>query len=401
MAIDKIYTEYKYKFEMIYLDIVKNKNTTIKTECIKFVVIDHNYEENCMPIIYTTMKLDKALTDDMILNVNKNLIIFALYKYDDLTDTKEEIEVFRDKFTYFIPDDVNKNMNLDYNESTMDEHLGNTFTEVTMGLMSINMINNNKKHIELNVANNSILDCVKYCTSHIKNLIIEPFNFDDKYDRIIMPAKSSINSALKFLNSYRVFYYTPYRYYQDFKFTYIISSSGKEIPKKGELYSSVLIDFRDIGDDASLELGTIIDKVNKTYVIPVNYVNSNVYNNSIINKSVTSITGVTSNNINTISLKNNADYSNNKKMTMRLNNDNNNMIYNIGHKTNSDNIFIYFNKNDLDTDVLTINKRITVNNINRYKHFNGDYLLSRKRELYFREDKSFEMISLINLHKSE
>lgn len=401
MAIDKIYTEYKYKFEMIYLDIAKNKNTTIKTECIKFVVIDHNYEENCMPIIYTTMKLDKALTDDMILNVNKNLIIFALYKYDDLTDTKEEIEVFRDKFTYFIPDDVNKNMNLDYNESTMDEHLGNTFTEVTMGLMSINMINNNKKHIELNVANNSILDCVKYCTSHIKNLIIEPFNFDDKYDRIIMPAKSSINSALKFLNSYRVFYYTPYRYYQDFKFTYIISSSGKEIPKKGELYSSVLIDFRDIGDDASLELGTIIDKVNKTYVIPVNYVNSNVYNNSIINKSVTSITGVTSNNINTISLKNNADYSNNKKMTMRLNNDNNNMIYNIGHKTNSDNIFIYFNKNDLDTDVLTINKRITVNNINRYKHFNGDYLLSRKRELYFREDKSFEMISLINLHKSE
>ena len=401
MAIDKIYTEYKYKFEMIYLDIAKNKNTTIKTECIKFVVIDHNYEENCMPIIYTTMKLDKALTDDMILNVNKNLIIFALYKYDDLTDTKEEIEVFRDKFTYFIPDDVNKNMNLDYNESTMDEHLGNTFTEVTMGLMSINMINNNKKHIELNVANNSILDCVKYCTSHIKNLIIEPFNFDDKYDRIIMPAKSSINSALKFLNSYRVFYYTPYRYYQDFKFTYIISSSGKEIPKKGELYSSVLIDFRDIGDDASLELGTIIDKVNKTYVIPVNYVNSNVYNNSIINKSVTSITGVTSNNINAISLKNNADYSNNKKMTMRLNNDNNNMIYNIGHKTNSDNIFIYFNKNDLDTDVLTINKRITVNNINRYKHFNGDYLLSRKRELYFREDKSFEMISLINLHKSE
>ena len=130
-----------------------------------------------MPIIYATMKLDKALVDDMIINVNTNLMIVALYKYNDLTDTKEPIEVFRDKFTYFIPDDVNKNLNLDYNEATEKEHLGNTYTEVIMGLMSINMINLNKRNIELNVSNNTIFDCVKYCTSNMKNLIIEPFVF--------------------------------------------------------------------------------------------------------------------------------------------------------------------------------------------------------------------------------
>ena len=352
-----------------------------------------------MPIIYATMKLDKALVDDMIINVNTNLMIVALYKYNDLTDTKEPIEVFRDKFTYFIPDDVNKNLNLDYNEATEKEHLGNTYTEVIMGLMSINMINLNKRNIELNVSNNTIFDCVKYCTSNMKNLIIEPFVFDDTYDRIIMPAQNSINNALKFLNNYRVFYYTPYRYYQDFKYTYIISSSGKAIPKDNELYSSILVDFRDIGDANSLEIGTIIDKKSKTYEVPVNYVFSNVFDNSVVNKSINKIKSVSNNGVNIRSLSNTADYSNEKMTTIRMNNDNDNMIYNLEYKNNNDNVFIYFNKNDLDTDLFTINKRITVHNINRYQHYDGDYLLSRKRECYLREDKTFVMVSMINLKR--
>ena len=394
-----IQVQYRYMIEMIYLNNKKNKTTNIKTECIKSIVIDHNYENNCMPIIYATMKLDKALVDDMIINVNTNLMIVALYKYNDLTDTKEPIEVFRDKFTYFIPDDVNKNLNLDYNEATEKEHLGNTYTEVIMGLMSINMINLNKRNIELNVSNNTIFDCVKYCTSNMKNLIIEPFVFDDTYDRIIMPAQNSINNALKFLNNYRVFYYTPYRYYQDFKYTYIISSSGKAIPKDNELYSSILVDFRDIGDANSLETGTIIDKKSKTYEVPVNYVFSNVFDNSVVNKSINKIKSISNNGVNIRSLSNTADYSNEKMTTIRMNNDNDNMIYNLEYKNNNDNVFIYFNKNDLDTDLFTINKRITVHNINRYQHYDGDYLLSRKRECYLREDKTFIMVSMINLKR--
>ena len=396
---NKLYTQYKYKFEMIYIDNQKNINTTIRTECIKSIVIDNNYEENCMPILYAILRLDKSLLDDMILNINKNLIVLALYKYDDLTDSKEEIEVFRDRFTYFITNDINKKSILDYEESTLEETLGNTFTEVNIGLMSINMINNNKRSITLNAKNTSIFDCVKYCTSHFKNLIIEPFNFNNNYDSIIIPAKNSINETLKFLNSYRVFYNTPYRYYQDFKFTYIISSSGKEIPKRGELYPSVLIDIRDIDEKNTFELGTIIDKTNKTYIIPISYANCNIYNNSIINKRITELEGLTSNKSINVVLKNNAEYSLNKKTTLRLNNDNENMIYNIESKMNSENVFLYFNKSDLDTEILTINKKITVHHIPAYQHFNGNYLLSRKRELYFREDTSFEMISMINLHK--
>lgn len=395
----RIHSQYRYKIEMIYLNTVQNKNTEIKTECIKSMIIDHNYEDNCMPIIYSTLKLDKSLVDDMILNVNTNLMVVALYKYDDLTDTKEPIQVFRDKFTYFIPDDVNKNLNLDYNEITEEEHLGNTFTEVTMGLMSIRMINLNKQSIELNVSNNTIFDCVKYCTSKMKNLIIEPFVFNETYNRIIMPIQNSVNSALKFLNSYRVFYYTPYRYYQDFNYTYILSSSGKAIPKDNELYSSILVNIKDIGDVDSIEIGTIIDKSAKTYEVPINYVNCTVYDNSISNKRINKIKSITSSGSTIRTLSNNAEYSTDKVTGIRMNNDNNNMIYNIEYQNNSNNVLIYFNKNDLDTDLFTINKRITINNIDRYQKYNGDYLLSRKRECYLREDNTFVLISMINVKR--
>jgi hypothetical protein len=74
------------------------------------------------------------------------------------------------------------------------------------------------------------------------------------------------------------------------------------------------------------------------------------------------------------------------------------MIKNIEADSNNSNFFLYFSKNDLDTNIFTINKKISVNHIDAYKEFNGTYLLSRKREVYSREDESFIMTSMINLH---
>lgn len=401
MADKRLYTQYRYKVEMTYLNIKRNVNTPIKNECVKMVVIDHNYDINTMPIVYATLKLDKALVDDMIVNANDNLFLVAVYKYDNLTDDKQEIEVFRDRFTYFLPDDVNKNDSADYNDTNEEEHLGNTFREVILGLMSIKMINRNKRLIELNTTNSTILDCVGYCLSEFDNVLIEPFTFNDTQDRIIIPPQESVNKALQFLNSLRVFYFTPYRFYQDFKYTYLISSSGIEVPKDDETYSTVLIDIKDINDRAANDIGVVLNKTSGTYEIPVNYVNTNTYDNTIMNKSKNKLKGFSSTSNTVKSLTNNASYSTDKTKVIRLNNDNDNMIYNIEADDNSNNVFVYFNKNDLDMDVLTINKRISINHIGRYQEHNGDYLMSRKRECLLREDRTFILISMVNLKKIE
>lgn len=375
----RIYSQYRYKAEMAYLNLDKNVDTSLRVEFIKTIVIDHNYDKNSMPILFVTMKLDKSLVDDMILNINKNLILLAIYKYDNLSDTKEEVEIFRDKFTYFLPDGVNANDPIDYTEENEKEHRGNTFRDIVMGLISINHINRNKKYLELNTVNSTIYDCARYCTSHFDNLVIEPFIFNDIHKRIIMPGQESVRKALEFLNSYRVFYYTPFRFYQDFDYTYVISSSGLAIPKDNELYSSIVVNIRDILESDANDIGLVENKTSGTYEVPVSYVNTSVYDNTIANKSRTKLKGVSSTGSIEKSLNNVADYSEDKISRVRLNNDNDNMIYNLQADTNNKNVLVYFSKADLDSTVFSINKKISVHHIDRYQQYNGNYLLYRKR----------------------
>lgn len=395
----RIYSQYRYKAEMTYLNLDKNVDTSLRVEFIKTIVIDHNYDKNSMPILFVTMKLDKSLVDDMILNINKNLILLAIYKYDNLSDTKEEVEIFRDKFTYFLPDGVNANDPIDYTEENEKEHRGNTFRDIVMGLISINHINRNKKYLELNTVNSTIYDCARYCTSHFDNLVIEPFIFNDIHKRIIMPGQESVRKALEFLNSYRVFYYTPFRFYQDFDYTYVISSSGLAIPKDNELYSSIVINIRDILESDANDIGLVENKTSGTYEVPVSYVNTSVYDNTIANKSRTKLKGVSSTGSIEKSLNNVADYSEDKISKIRLNNDNDNMIYNLQADTNNKNVLVYFSKADLDSTVFSINKKISVHHIDRYQQYNGNYLLYRKRECYIREDSTFVLNTMINLRK--
>ena len=395
----RIYSQYRYKAEMTYLNLDKNVDTPLRVEFIKTIVIDHNYDKNSMPILFVTMKLDKSLVDDMILNINKNLILLAIYKYDNLSDTKEEVEIFRDKFTYFLPDGVNANDPIDYTEENEKEHRGNTFRDIVMGLISINHINRNKKYLELNTVNSTIYDCARYCTSHFDNLVIEPFIFNDTHKRIIMPGQESVRKALEFLNSYRVFYYTPFRFYQDFDYTYVISSSGLAIPKDNELYSSIVVNIRDILESDANDVGLVENKTSGTYEVPVSYVNTSVYDNTIANKSRTKLKGVSSTGSIEKSLNNVADYSEDKISRIRLNNDNDNMIYNLQADTNNKNVLVYFSKADLDSMVFSINKKISVHHIDRYQQYNGNYLLYRKRECYIREDSTFVLNTMINLRK--
>lgn len=397
MAIKSRTASYKYTISMAYLDQKRGKSTEIKTECIKFIIIDHNYEDNFMPIIYASLRLDKKLVDSMVLNCNDNLIMLALHKYDDLTNEKQEIECFRKKFTYFLPNNVNIHDSIDYNEETESQNLGDTFTQVTLGLMCVDHINNNKRSYKILEKNITIGKAAERVMEPFDNLIMEPIGDSTIIPQLMLPEKNSISKTLMALNNVRVLYETPYRYYQDFNTTYLLSSSGRAIKKSGELYSSVILNIEDIMSSTANDIGVIINKTSQTYEVPVNYVNTEVYDNTIINKSQTNLIGMTSSGSIKTSLKNKSSYITDKDKTVRLNNDNEGMLANIAADKNNNNFLVYIQKTDLDTDVLSLNKRITIHHIDRYKEHNGDYLMYRKRECYIREDSSFILNTMINL----
>lgn len=392
-------SKYRYKIEMIYLDIVNNSSYEILNECIKSVIIDSNYDINCMPTLFVNMNLDKSLIDNMIINMNTNLFTLAIYKYDELSNEELEVEYFRKKFIYFLPDDVNKNNSIDYNNANIEQHSENTYKPITIGLICLDHINNNKKSLEINASNCAMYDCVKYCVSHMDNLLIEPFFYNDTFNQLIMPAMDSVNKALQFLNNYRVFYQTPYRYFQNFNETYIISSNGMHIKRKGEKYGTIVFKIKDILNSEANDPGIIINNIDKTYEVNVNYLDTDVYDNTIVNKSKNKIKGITSSGADLKSLKNTSINSNEKINNIRLNNDNSNMLENLEAYANSSNAYINIIKTGLDTDLFTINKRYSIRNIDKYQHLNGYYLLSRKREIYMREDNTFNMSMVLNFRK--
>lgn len=394
--------QYRYMISMSYLDQKRGKSVNIENASIKYLIIDHNYEVNCMPILYANITLDKRIIDDMILNCNTNLIMMALNKYDDLTDNKLEIECFRKRFTYFLPNDVNKNDPIDYLNEDTDGTSNDKFKSITLGLMCVDHINNNKRSFDFLLKNTTIGRPVNKVMNHFPNLVMEPIGDSKIIKQLMIPEQNSVSKSLMALNNVRVFYNTPYRYYQDFNFTYLLSSSGRAIKKTGELISSVIIDIEDILANTANDIGVNINFLSRptmptNYQIPVSYANTQIYDNTIINKSQTSLTGMTSSGQLKTSLKNKASYMDDKNITMRLSNDNEGMLDNIAADRNNNNFLVYFQKTDLDTDVLTPNKRITIHHIDRYKEHNGDYLMYRKRECFIREDSSFVLNTMVNL----
>ena len=337
----------------------------------------------------------------MITNINNNLFAIAVYRYDSLIDDPLDILCLRKQFTYYLTDDINKNDSIDYTDKNSAETLGNTFRNITMGLMCIDHINHNRKSVELNMKDTSMYNMVRCITSDFDNILIEPFDYNDAFDQFIMPAHDSINKALQFLNNKRVFYSTPYRYYEDFNCAYIMSTSGKAVQRNDEKINTIIFDIKDTADSEANNDGMIIDTAKMNYKVIVNQVDTAVYYDSSQNKSKNVVRGITSTGKSVETLSNNASYSTKKVHNIRLNNDNEHMMENIRAGYNTSSVYVNISKNNLDMTETTINKKYLIHHMDKYKEYNGAYILCRKRELYMREDDTFKLDTIFNFKKFE
>lgn len=396
LSVEKFYANrvYRYNVELIYL--TKKKNIKIKNECIKSIIIDHNISQNCMPIVYMNLWIDKKMADKIIKECNKNLFAFRLKKFNTLVENPIPIECFNKKFTYVLPTDVTKSYDLDYNEERENNTKTDTNRDLSIGLICIDHININKQNVEINASNGSIMDFAKYAVKDCKNLILEPFANNKKYKQFTMKPQNSVNEALKTLNDQRVFYETPYRFYMDFNNSFLISSSGKYIKKPDDVCKSVIIKIKDAITDESDEGFELKDeKAN----IPVKYVDTKMYDNTAANKHSTTLRGASPNSKKKQELVNTAEYSKKKTDMYRINNNNTLYQQNLQVEMDNNNFFIFFSKSGLDMDLFTPNKKITVKNIDRYKEFNGVYLVYRVRHNLIREHNSFVLASYVNMQK--
>ena len=107
----------RYSAELIYIDSSK-KEHIIDPVRISSILIDYDYENNNMPILMVNVNIDKVLLDDIIINAEKNYMIFTLYKSkvgeDILNPFKEEY--IKKEFLYLIYEEPNKTGSLEENK---------------------------------------------------------------------------------------------------------------------------------------------------------------------------------------------------------------------------------------------------------------------------------------------
>lgn len=381
---------YRYKAELTFVNGSTAK--VIDPKQIKSIVIDYDYDNYNMPLIYLNMAISKNILDEMVKNSNTGLINFTLYKYITNSDIANIPTVrIKNQFVYFLSEDINFNKQLDAaNETrTTDDDL---YIQTTIGLMMLNHLKWNKKQINGVLNGTTMVNAVYYCAGHIP-LLIEPFTYNTTMNQILLPSMNSVSKAISYLNNLSVFYSTSYRFFMDFDTAYLVSSSGKPVIKKGEAKAcnSVVFEILNTTAKDSTDQGMYIDTDQKIYRLKI--AGTDIYRdvNKYTEKSYNNITAMTSNGrAGSVGVNiNNSSYMNNKTRMIQIQNGNIHKLDNIKADIQNSAITMHINKNDVDTSIFTLNREYMINCKDVYPGNEGKYLLVSKKELYIREQEDY------------
>lgn len=390
---------YRYKVSLYYLD--GDTEIEIDPQQIQYVGIDRSFDENNMPVIAINCNIERDILDHMIQNTDNNIVELGIYRYD-ASNQNDGItkKYFNDRFIYIIPDDISQTSQIDYGDNGVNER--ELYKEVTMWLLQQDAVNNNRNVINGIFKNATTNSLILQITNYVGKTLLEPIDYDNTYEQIIIPPTNSISQYIEFLNNHlSVFYDTQYRFFMDFDMTYIVSSKGRPIKSKNQNIFTVEINITGILPEEDSESGMIVDSSGKKYRLSVPLANLNFTKNNITNKLVNKITTIDSegnviskdiegNDIKVTSLMN---------KIVNLSNSDKNAINNITSGYELNNIFVTVTKNDLDASIFTINKEYILNLDEDHEEYNGRYLLSAVKQFFVKQNEYFVMTTILMFKK--
>ena len=356
------------------------------------IVIDYDYSTKNFPLIYVTISIEKDLVAQLIEHQTSGTIIFSLRKFIENGDLPGlEVDYINDKFIYFMPNeasDTDEEDKISNPESVAD------ITEIyTLGLISLDHINKSKRQLNSIIKKATKSAIVNYILQG-HQLLMEPLQYNSIMQDMILPPMSSVSKALKYLNEIEVFYDTPYRFFMDFDITYLLSSSGELVKRKGSAYNDVIITVKSTYNESNME-GMLTDKEVMSYNITTSSSFTNIVDSSISNKGYDKLTAATSKGSNLNATITTIDFKSeitSKSSNMRLPNNNSGLLTNIEYYNKLNLVSIIISTTKVDASIFTMEKRYLINTDESYGDiYTGYYLLVGKKEAYYPEGNSLSL----------
>lgn len=391
-------TTFTYECELAFnssdgtsMDIVK--------ECIKYILIDHDYSKNIMPIIYIKAALQPSVYNKMVPEQGKGKMYLKLYRKRTKGSTSSASKkVLYDEFDYYMTDNPNAYKKMD----TINEGTGASFKECYIGLMKMDLQTKNKKTFEGVYKNTNIMSLVQSATSDQK-MVIQPFVNNTPIKTFSCPTVTSVGQFISYLNSRYSFYKGSYIYYMDFDKTYLRSNDGTYIDAKDGDYKYIAFDVRDLTQYQALTTGMVEDPDQDAYIIYLSGSDAQIVVDRVtseLNGTVKAVSAAEGTTLSTASIDTssitNIGQSGAQKMFITTDPK---AAKNIATKVaEMSNTFIV-TKIDMDSRVFTPNKQFLLCNYEDNPKYCGVYYMTSKKELYLRSGNKMNCQVTITMKK--
>ena len=391
---------YKYTAQIVTAFKGDEDPTTIEFIKFKSIIVDRYFDAFNFPLIYCNLNLTLEQQQKLDANQKNGTVVFTLQKYmenSDMPGLKEDI--INEECIFFIPQDLGKQ-----SEKTAivdpdkPDDLGD---DVTIGLIAVDHLNIVKGVENTNVKKASMSALLCYLL-RAQELLIEPLQYNTILQNLILPPLNSLPKIIEYLNNYSAFYDTKYQFFIDFGVTYLLSSSGQGVKRKGEECSIIKFTIHDIYNERNME-GMSYQIADNMYQIDVSANSSEISNISDSSKSYSAVGGITSDGnriVEETGLRDAESPIAAKTTNVRIPNNNTALINNIVSNAANNATLLNISKNKIDGSIVTPNKQIYVDTATVYgDEYSGIYLMSRKRELYVREGEGFAMSLILSLKR--
>lgn len=389
-----------YKYTAEILTNFENDNNPIRIDFLRFrsIVVDYNYDKLNFPLFYCNVGIRREDAIKLAENQKNGTVIFTMWKYrEDITSASDmKIEVLRKECIYFIPTDVSKESDaIIVDEDKSDDYGYRT----TIGLIVLDHTNMNTM-VRHGVINKGTMSSVLFYQLKDHQLIMEPLQHNPTLNGLMLPPLHTLSKMIGYLNNYSAFYDTMYKFFISFEATYLLSSSGKGVKKKGDRSNMVKFIIQNTYYEESIEGMTEKDDM---YEIPCSASYCVLDDGSNNDKFFSGLEGITSNGgkeEKETGLRDKESKLIKHSETIRLPNNNTALLDNIVSEAANSAVVMTITKNKIDSTILTPNKQYYIDCTEVYgEQFTGTYLLSSKKEMYVPEGEGLAMSVILRMKK--